>query len=108
MRLFGRSTDSRVAVVGIAVGVSVAGAALIAGAVLLIVLLRRKKHKKDMQMQELKSADSTLQDFDEEGKYISLPTALANVEFTIPREKIQLKEQIAAGMNVSCANYSSN
>ncbi len=71
------------------------GVALIAGAVLLLLLLRRKKKQKKTK-QELKSVDSTVIDFDE-GKYISLPTALANVEFTIPREKIQLKEQIAAG-----------
>jgi hypothetical protein len=93
--------------VGIAVGVSIGGAALIAGAVLLVVLLRRKKQKKNMK-QELKSTDSNLQDFFDEGKYISLPTALANVEFTIPHEKIQLKEQIAAGMKQEYALSAQN
>lgn len=82
---------------GIAVGVSVGGAALIAGALLLFLLLRRKKQKKNKKQELNSSTNSTiLNDFDE-GKYISLPTALAHVEFTIPQEKIQLKEQIAAG-----------
>ncbi len=78
-------------IAGVVVGV---GAALGGGALLLVLLLKRRKKKQ--KSAELKDAKVLGTDNDE-GKYIALPSAVAMHNYAIPKQKIQLKQQIASG-----------
>lgn len=70
------------------------GAALGGGTLLLVLMLKRRKTKqKAPELTEVK----VLTTDNDDGKYISLPSAVAMHNYAIPKHKIQLKQQIASG-----------
>lgn len=69
---------------------------IIAGAVLLTLLLMKRTKRKTKQ--ELSSSNDTpLGTDNDDGKYIPLPSAVQMHNRAIPKQKIQLKQQIASG-----------
>jgi hypothetical protein len=79
------------------------GAVLGGGTLLLVLLLKRRKNKqKTAELTDVK----VLTTDNDDGKYISLPSAVAIHNYAIPKQKIQLKQQIASGTNFDMLRYS--
>eukprot|EP00029_Vermamoeba_vermiformis_P006808 TRINITY_DN2774_c0_g1_i1.p1 TRINITY_DN2774_c0_g1~~TRINITY_DN2774_c0_g1_i1.p1 ORF type:complete len:863 (+),score=136.33 TRINITY_DN2774_c0_g1_i1:60-2648(+) len=78
-------------IAGVVVGI---GAALGGGVLLLVLLLkRRNKKQKTAELTDVRVLNTD----NDDGKYISLPSAVAMNSYSIPKQKIQLKQQIASG-----------
>jgi predicted Ser/Thr protein kinase len=80
---------------GVIAGVVVSVGAVLGGGTLLLVLMlkRRKNKQKTAELTDVR----VLTTDNDDGKYISLPSAVAIHNYAIPKQKIQLKQQIASG-----------